>query len=336
MGIKGLNQLLSRICETSHLSYVPIVNFAGKKVAVDATNYMYIFKIRSNYKMAIVEFLTMLREHNIHPIFVFDGIAPPEKQQERAHRAEKRAMLRERIRSLELDLEVYKQTNEMSELLQSISFRTRKLSSVKVLPQTIQEYIDKLKASIVNLEEEDIHTMKTLLNSFGIAHVTAEGEGEFLCAALGRHGLVDAVMTADTDVLPCLAPIVINKVKDSYFQVVSLEAILEALEFTPSQFIDLCIMCGTDFNPNIPRVAAIGAHGLISKHKSIDNIPLEGVEMLNHKKVRQLFAYTDSVPTVKVPFCNRVDYEALEAIGVDVESTRKRLTKLIVKPRHLI
>lgn len=332
MGIKGLNQLLQRFCGTAHLSYVPIVNFAGKKVAVDATHYMYVFKVRADFKLAIVEFLTLLRENGIHPFFVFDGVAPPEKQQERAHRAEKRAHQRERIKNLELDLEVYKQTNEMSTLLQSVSFRPRKLSAVKVHPQVIQEYIDKLKLSLINITDEDLELMKSLLDAFGIAHVTADGEGEFLCAALGRHGLVDAVMTADTDVLPCLAPTVINKIKDGYFQVVSLDAILSELDFTPSQFIDLCILCGTDFNQNIHRIAAIGAHSLISTHKSIDNIPHEGVAILNHKRVRQLFSYTDSVPAVSVSYCNRVNYQKLGLLGVDADSVKQRLTKRIIKP----
>lgn len=335
MGIKDLNQLLKRICGTCHISLVPICNFAGKKIAVDAALYICIFKVRGqhNYIASIIEFLTMLRENRIHPFFVFDGEAPNEKHEERSARSEKRATQRDKICMLKKDLELYINTGTMSDLLKSIDFKTRRLAPTKVSVQTIREYIDRLESQIITITSDDFDTMKKLLNIFGVAYTTAEGEGEFLCSALNRHGLVDAVMTADTDAFPCLAPTVINKIIDStYFQVVSLHDILKELKMSEQQFIDMCIMCGTDFNKNIPKIGIVSAYELMLRYGSIDKLPQDtGIEVLNHVRVRELFAYTDNRPSIDVPWCKKINFDALSAYVRDVGSIKTRINKYIVR-----
>ena len=330
MGIKGLNQLLKKICSVSHLSLVPICNFSGKTIAVDATLYVCMFKMRSNYIDSIVDFLTMFRENRIDVFFVFDGIAPDEKNDERSARSDRRIAQHDRIQRLERDLEIYKQTNEISELLKSISIRTRRLAPNALSIHGIQEYIDRLKSQVISLTYEDFQTMKTLLDIFGIPYTTAAGEGEFLCAALNRHGLVDAVMTADTDALPCLAPTVINKVVDGYFQVVSLHDILSVMRLDEKQFVDLCIMCGTDFNPNIQRIGPMSSYDLILRHKSIDKIPIASKDCLNHIRVREIFGLTEIRPTISVPKCSSIDFNGLKQYVRDINLIKNRINKFTV------
>lgn len=330
MGIKDLNQLLKRICGSTHISHVPMCNFDGQKIAIDAALYVCVFKLRglANYIPSIIEFLTMLRENGIHPFFVFDGVAPYEKNDERTARSEKRAVQRDRIQKLKRELELYKQTGVLSDLLKGIDFKTRRLAPNKVSFSTIQEHINKLESQLVNVTSDDFETMKTLLDIFGVGYTTAPGEGEFLCAALNRHGLVSAVMTADTDVFPCLAPTVINKIDSTYFQVVSLCDILREMKMTEKQFIELCIMCGTDFNKNIPRIGIMGSYELMLKHKSIDNLPPEiNTAPLNYVRVRELFASTDTKPTIDVPYCQPINYEGLNKYVSDSSTIKRRISK---------
>jgi 5'-3' exonuclease len=329
MGVKGLNQFLKRLLDHEHLSLIPVCNFAGKKIAIDAILYVCAFKTRNNFIGSIIDFLVMMRENRIHPFFVFDGTAPLEKQTERLVRSAKRAAQKERILLLERDFEIYKETNQLSGLLSSLDLTTRRLTG-HLSHHTIQQYIDKLKSCIISLTEEDVLIMKELLHIFGIPFTVADGEGEFLCAALNRHGMVDAVMTADTDVLPCLAPTVINKLlfdKDGpLFQVVDLKRLLYQLKLDEYQFIDLCIMCGTDFNSNIPRVGPITSYDLILRHRSIDNITNYDTSILNHVRVRQLFAFTEEEPTIDVPFCGPIDFAKL-SLYTNVEYIKNRLRK---------
>lgn len=327
MGIKGLNQLLKRICETEHISIVPIRNFADKKIAIDATLYVCAFKMRNNYVESIIDFLTILRQNRIRPIFIFDGTAPEEKKIERIERTGKREAARIRIKSLERDLEIFQSTGEMSELLKSIDFKSRRLVPLKISVTRIREYIDKLKSQILNLEPKDFETMKSLLKCFDIPFVTASGEGEFLCAALARHGMVDAVMSTDTDTLACLSPRVINRLDGEYFHVISLEKILHFLKITEKEFVDLCIMCGTDFNVNIPRIGPITSYELISKYKSINVIANKlDVSLLKYERVREIFSYSDKVPEINIPECEGiVNFIELKKWTENIESIKKRL-----------
>lgn len=338
MGVKGLNALIKKICGESHISHVPRCNFYGKKVAVDANLYICVFKTKSNYKHAIVEFLTMLRENGIHPFFVFDGEAPFEKKNERMNRSEKRTAQRERISQIQRDLDVYKETNEMSDFLKSIDFKSKTLLSPhRVSFKTIQNYIDRQSSYLVSITDDDFAIMKDILSSFGIPFTVAEGEGEFLCAALNRHGLVDAVYSADTDVLPCLAPVVINKlIDDNYFQVIILENILKGMKISEKQFIDLCIMCGTDFNQNIPKIGPINSYELIIKYIDIDSLPTEyDTNVLNFKRVREIFSYTDNKPDIEIPWCEMVDYDRLKNYTWNDKTIQYRLSKNIINSKSI-
>jgi 5'-3' exonuclease len=44
------------------------------------------------------------------------------------------------------------------------------------------------------------------------------------------------------------------------------------MNFTQEQFIDLCILSGTDYVATIPKVGAKTAFSLINEHISIENI----------------------------------------------------------------
>jgi 5'-3' exonuclease len=329
MGVKGLNQLLKRMCGQSHISLVPICNYSGKKIAIDASLYICIFKTRQNYVYSIVEFLTLLRENNIHPFFVFDGVAPVEKRHERIERAEKKNAARNRISSLERDLYAYKTTGELSYNLQHLDVKVRKLVPTKISADRIQEYIDKLKSQILTLKPQDFDTMKEILDAFGIPYTNAEGEGEFLCSSLARHGIVETVMTCDTDVLPCLTPSMITKIEGNYFHVTTLSDILENLQLTTDEFIDLCIMCGTDFNTNIPKIGPVRAYELIHAYKSIDSIPKDvDISPLSHIRVREIFHDSDNRPTIVVPFCDKPNYDMISKWVTNVDEIKKKL-----KPR---
>jgi len=62
--------------------------------------------------------------------------------------------------------------------------------------------------------------------------------------------------------------------------------------FTYETFIEVCIMLGTDFNPNIKGVGLVKVWNLMKEHGSIDAIGESGVDIkcLNHKEVLLLFS----------------------------------------------
>ena len=55
-------------------------------------------------------------------------------------------------------------------------------------------------------------------------------------------------------------------------------------------FVDMCIMCGTDYNPNIKDVGTVTSFKIISEKTTIDNIKdLLDVKDLNYERVREIF-----------------------------------------------
>ena len=63
---------------------------------------------------------------------------------------------------------------------------------------------------------------------------------------------------------------------------------LQVLGLTASEFLDFCIMCGTDYNKNVFRVGVEKAYKYITTYHNIEHVPLD-TTILNHEKVRSMF-----------------------------------------------
>ena len=337
MGIKGLNKFLKDACcpngssssTPSYINKVPLKDYANKRIAVDAAIYLCMFKMRgggqASYIESIINFIVQLMENLIQPLFVFDGSAPDEKQRERQLRCAKQDQQRERVVRLERDLTVYKSTGEISDELKEIN-RTRLKKRCTLVPDRfdsigVENYVKDARTNLFDVTEEDFNTFKSILSLFRIPYITAESEGEFLCASLARNGLVDAVMTRDTDVLACLAPRMLTTIEGDCFLEISLDAIMSGLNFTSAKtWTDFCIMCGTDFNENIPKIGPHRAYNLLKPNKSIEDLTDGGsgsvggsndISILNHERTRELFAY-DGVIEEMPPYIDASEFDTVK------------------------
>lgn len=337
MGIKGLRDLLKKQLP-SYETRVPMKDFATKKIVIDAALFIFMYKAacKEKYEEMFMMLFSILLENNIHPVFVFDGISPKEKSNEKKKRAEKKEASITRVKKLINDLDIYNKTGEISFDLQDINEKTRStqiiikkksntgdltFSSLKV-----KQYIDKLQSNILDVTDEDFKNVRELLVMYGIPYITAPGEAEILCAELVKRGIADAVMTKDTDVLACCVPTMLYDVdlKTKEFTQIKISTILSGLDLDETSWLDLCIMCGTDFNDNIPRVGPVTSLAYIKKYKNIETIgeivtkvdkhtkqkiKLD-ISVLDHQKIRNLFR-CDEVPEVLEPV-RKPDFEKIE------------------------
>jgi 5'-3' exonuclease len=120
------------------------------------------------------------------------------------------------------------------------------------------------------------------------------------------EGKVDAVYSSDSDNLAYGCPRVIvgppmmmfDQVSKEYqHQVTSIEIadVLQAMQISYPMFLDFCIMCGCDYNTNIPNVGPVKALKLITTHESIDAIPEEyDRSTLCYERCREMFTYNPS------------------------------------------
>jgi 5'-3' exonuclease len=117
---------------------------------------------------------------------------------------------------------------------------------------------------------------------------------------LAIEGKVEAVYSTDMDCLVYGTPYLITEFDKEnreklYLNVISLQKTLENLDMTFSTFVDLCIMCGCDFNQNIPKIGPKRSYDLMKEYETIDRLPGNyDIQVLEHVKCREIFSYESS------------------------------------------
>ena len=164
-------------------------------------------------------------------------------------------------------------------------------------------------------------------------------EAETLCAHLSRDDKLYAALSEDTDVLACGAKVFLHKINtnDDTCTLVKLDKILEALELTSQEFQDLCILCGTDYNSNLPKIGSHGAYKLIKEYGTIDKFPdTIDTSSLNFKRGREIFStYPGELP--KTTFCGNPKWEELYTFLFENNcSNSLQSIKKIIKPVEII
>lgn len=338
MGINGLNKFLKKY-EGLHTP-VHLSMYQYEKIAVDTSGYLYKYKAGcgEDWFCAFINLVICLRKNNIHCVFVYDTSSPIEKQKEREKRKEKKQDLENTVNSLENALLKYK-SNEASEndinLLENVCKKDNKPrlignnKNINII--FIEEYIQKKKLQIINITPKDIEMTKELLSVMGVPYLDANMEAETLCAHLCKTGQVKAVISDDTDALAYNTPIVLNKVDTSSETCIEVKSniVQEKLELTYSEFLDFCIMCGTDYNDNIKGIGPVNAYNKISQYKSIDNIPLskEQKDILNHNRVRELFLDYQK-DNINISYCELPDWQEVSRFMFENNCRKVRLNLL--------
>jgi 5'-3' exonuclease len=357
MGINNLNVLLRKHCpkvyETIHIS-----EYAFKKVAIDTSLFLCKFKcISPNWLDLFVKLVACLRKNEIHCVFIYDTGSPPEKADEKAERRAQQEKNKKRVIDLETSLEKYYNIGILDDILLELHEKSKKDNFTvpkkrllqakkidfndKIDIQLIISKIDKMRSNILDISPADFALTKTLFDILNIPYYDAPVEAETTCSDLCKRGIVDAVLSEDTDVLAYSTPVFLTKIDVYNDTCVRLhhDEILKSLEITKEQFLDLCIMCGCDYNKNIPKVGIESSLKYIKKYVSIEEIGKEtklDIKILNHVRTRELFTDYKEIELTSVPFCGVPDFPALEKFVIDnklminIEKLEKYFTHNIV------
>ena len=175
--------------------------------------------------------------------------------------------------------------------------------------------VEKMRSQILEINHGDFVLTKKLFDILKVPYYDAPLEAETMCADLCKRGIVDAVLSEDTDVLAYGAPIFLTKINthDGTCVRIKYPEVLEQLDLFDREFLDLCIMCGTDYNKNIFRVGPEKAYRYIQKHSSIEEISMNttlDVKILDHVRGRELFREYEQ-KDIKVPYCGTPDFQQL-------------------------
>ena len=256
MGIKGLTQLLKKHTPDS-FEHTKLYTLSGKKVAIDAS--LFIYKSLMTYRknndfiknndgknishiLGILNKTTSYLSNSITPIYIFDGAPPIEKANVINNRKIKANEALEKVNSGNDDID-----------------------------------IEKYNKQSIRLTSDIVNDVKNLLNFLGVSHITCDGEAEGFASELCRIGYVDYVITEDMDSLPFGTTKLVRNCIDKTLKstesitIFDLNSILNNLNITHEQFIELCILCGCDYCSNIPRIGSLSAYKIIKKYGTIKN-----------------------------------------------------------------
>ena len=321
MTIKGLKKLLKTKCPLVFKT-LSMYRFKGSKIAIEVSGLAYSYwspvqdniidamknplldidmdKIISSWLNNMWSLLNKFLKLNITPVMVFDGKPPDEKKAVIEERQRKKKVSRDAIEVLKNKLE------SMDPFSRS--------------PSDLNE-IKKLYKSAGLLSAEHFSILKLFLNGLGLPVLQAKSEAEELCCTLCREGLVSAVYCDDSDCLAHLSPCWIfeKSAKKTYvkerseyledFEFVLLDDVLQELNLTKDTFIDLCIMCGCDYNENVAQIAAGNSYKLLKEHENIEKVidiyktknKNKDFTILKHEICRQRFAKRSYIECCELP-----------------------------------
>lgn len=177
-----------------------------------------------------------LREAGIEPVFVFDGRPPVVKSPVTERRREERAAAR---------AEVAAATAAIAE--------KPDMSETERVEHEIRAAEATARAPTVGRSDRD--RLKKFLYAAGILFVTPHGEADDLLALLVRTGAVSAVVSTDMDMLARgVRSLVVPDTPDAtVLTEFSLDTILTGLRLTYRQFVDACMLMGSDYSAGSAR-----------------------------------------------------------------------------------
>ncbi|KAL6929027.1 hypothetical protein ACO0SA_002363 [Hanseniaspora valbyensis] len=284
MGIKGLSHFLKDNC-SGCTKEINIKSLSGQKIAIDASMCLYQFLIAvrqqdsgmqlnnaegetTSHLMGFFYRTLRMCDNGIKPMYVFDGKPPVLKSGELDKRRAKRDEAEEEIKNLHKKLKEAGEVEEEEDLA---------AEEAKALEKEQMERLMLLQRRTVKVTQKQNDEAQHLLSLMGIPYVVAPCEAEAQCVELCKGGKVYAVASEDMDTLCYNVPVLLRKLtlseqrKEPILEVRT-EKILEGLELTLDEFIDLCIMMGCDYCPTIQGCGPANSFKLITEYRSIEAI----------------------------------------------------------------
>jgi len=231
MGIKYLNNYLRTNCSKEAIKCISLTELSGKKIAIDVSIYMYKYLSDDSLLENMYLLMSVLKHHNIIPIFVFDGKC----------RTEKKELLIKRKNDKKYAENEYNFLKEKLECNQDMD-ETEKLE--------ISAAMDLLKKQFVYILREQINMVKDLISSYGMTYYEAEGEADELCALLVLKKKAWACLSEDMDmfVYGCTRVIRYFSLMNHTCVLYDTRKILDELGMSQTDFREICVLSGTDYN----------------------------------------------------------------------------------------
>ncbi|MCJ1429194.1 Rad2 nuclease [Sticta canariensis] len=262
--LEGLLRLLKSIQKPCNIR-----KFAGLTIGIDAYGWLHRGTVACAVDIALgrpttkfVDFcmhrLRMLLHFGVIPYVVFDGDYLPSKSSTEA----KRATRREECRKLGLELHRLGRLTQANNELQK---------AVDVTPEMAGQFIEEIK-------------------KLGVRYLVAPYEADAQLAYLERKGIIDGILSEDSDLLVFGAKCLLTKL-DQYGDCVEINRKdftacreVSLVGWTDTEFRCMAILSGCDYLTNLNQMGLKTAYRLVRKYKTIERI-LQNVAFNNKHQI---------------------------------------------------
>ena len=216
-------------CDNHAIRKAHMSELNGKKVAIDASIYLYRFIGENKLVEHMYLMVSIFKSNMVEPIFIFDGASPPEKKEILAERKENKRIAEEKYKNIKNQIETVEDIEDKCEMLNEM---------------------EKLKKQFIHIKEDDYKVVKQLLDDSGVKWIDAPGEADELCAHFMHTGQVYACLSEDMDMFAygcCRVLRHFSLVKHNVL-FYDLEQILMQLQMNVQEFRQVIVLSGTDYN----------------------------------------------------------------------------------------
>lgn len=257
MGIRGLNTYLHSKCDNARsiVPNTPLDNFRNKTIVVDTSIYMYKYASVESLLGNMYKLITMLQYYKIRPLFIFDGKPNVLKSNTlkkrriiRRNAQNKCEQLSNYIKSVEHDMSMCDLTTVVEPDMSMDSDNHVKLKDA-------QTQLRNLRQTATRIHSTDVDKVKELISACGETHYTAVAEADELCSQLVLNNIAWGCLSDDMDMLLYGCPYVLRNVdlRTHTVQLYILDHILSDLHLTHSQFVQICVLSGTDYTDGLVK-----------------------------------------------------------------------------------
>lgn len=252
MGVKNLLPLLRDLCP-SIVTEVGITTLSGKTIGIDASTWLYQLVCAGKRGGSVDDDIIMLKgiynrvvfllKYSITPLFVFDGKPPSIKNRV----LQERKKIKDNAR-LRLDNGDYEDEAGRA----------------------------KLEQRMCSITTQQVSLCKKLLEHMGVPYVQAPEEADSQCAYMFQAGILDYVISEDSDVVVFGCDRVIRSFKASsvWLEVLDMTTFYASTGLTRHDLVDATLLLGCDYFPGV-RGMGKARVGAMLKNKAIDTKGIE-------------------------------------------------------------
>lgn len=290
MGIKGLDKFIrDNTIYTIRHEKMDILKNKSVIIDISCLLYRYILHNEDKFMNIFKSILRKMELHKVKPIFIFDGKAPDEKQNTILKRKERTNNALTDIETMENDKILVKDINKDSSVTQYLvkkylnkEYDYKTYINSRIIEGVINNKISKTQKKTLQINNNHITQIKEYLNRKKISYIHTDTEADLICAFFVKYGIVDYCISDDTDMFPYDCNYVIRNInfRNETLDLYNKQQLLSELQIDNNQFLDLCILLGSDY---IPRTIGIKPNNilyLIKKYYSIENI-VTNIDLIN-------------------------------------------------------